>query len=404
MDAPGPDRKIIRLAARGDGVAEDGTHVPLGVPGDRLLADGTLVPGPGRAVPLCRHFGVCGGCQLQHVADDGLIGFARDRVAGPLARVGLMAREVMPVHLSPPGARRRAAMRATRRGGRVALGFNAGGRHEIVDLAECPVLDPRLFALTAPLRAVLGPHLGEGAAIGATMTLTTGGIDLLLTNLKARGLPAIEGLSAFAREAGLARLSVEGPMGVETLVVAAEPVIRFGAADVTVPPAPFLQATPDGEATLVSAVAEVVGEARRLADLFAGVGTFALSLARRGRTLVAVEGARAPAQALAQAARRAGLAVEVLHRDLFRQPLEAAALDAFDAVVIDPPRAGAAAQMGALAASRVPVVAALSCNPATFARDAAILAEGGYRLGRLWPVAQFRWSTHVELVAEFRRG
>lgn len=393
---------VVRLAARGDGVTADRRFVPGAVPGDIVGPDGDIRPGPCRQTPVCRHFGSCGGCQLQHVPDSLIADFARDRVLEPLARAGLTPRELMPTHVSPAGARRRAALRATRTRGQVRLGFNAEGAHSLVDLAECPVLHPALFALVAPLRGLLAPHLAERSAIGISMTLTDNGVDLLLSNFQADSLPVIEGLGAFAEAHGLARLSVEGPLGVETLVSAADPSIRFGGVPVTLPPAAFLQATADGEAALVAAVRAITEGAARLADLFAGSGTFALPLS--GRASVLAADAAGPAiHALELAARRAGRPITAQHRDLFRKPLTADELGGFDAAVIDPPRAGAIAQTEALAQSRVPLVAAVSCNPATFTRDAARLVAGGYSLHRLWPIAQFRWSTHVELVAEFRR-
>jgi 23S rRNA (uracil1939-C5)-methyltransferase len=365
-----------------------------------------LVPGPNHITPACRHFGQCGGCQIQHVADPAIAEFARDRILQPLARVGATPASVSAVHMSPPGARRRAAMRATRTaralGGEVRLGFNAEGAHSLVDLQECPVLDPAILALVAPLRRLLAPHLKERSAIGITFTRTDAGVDLLLANLQADSLPLIEGLTDFARTHGLARLSVEGPMGVETLVAAGDPSVRFGGVPVTLPPAAFLQATADGEAALVDAVTAIVGRAGRIADLFAGSGTFALPLSRTADVL-AVDGAGPAIRALEVAARRAGRPLSVQHRDLFRRPLSADELARFEAVVIDPPRAGAIAQTEQLAASKVPVIAAVSCNPATFARDAERLVNGGYTLHRLWPIAQFRWSTHIELAAEFRR-
>jgi 23S rRNA (uracil1939-C5)-methyltransferase len=390
------------MGAKGDGVTADGRFVAGAVPGDVVDAEGNIAPGPNHAEPQCRHFGTCGGCQLQHVADPAIEAFARDRVLQPLARVGIVPLETRPVHMSPPGARRRAAMRATRTQGAVRLGFNAEGAHSLVDCHECPVLDPALFALVQPLRVLLAPHLTERSAIGITMTFTDQGVDLLLANLQANSLPVIEGLTTFARAHGLARLSVEGPMGVETLMAAGDPVIRMGGVAVTLPPAAFLQATPDGEAALVAAVTAIVGKAARVADLFAGSGTFALPLSRTA-SVEAVDGAGPAIRALEAAARRAGRPVTVQHRDLFRKPLLPEELARFDAVVIDPPRAGAIAQTAQLATSRVPVIAAVSCNPATFARDAEQLVAGGYTLHRVWPVAQFRWSTHIELIAEFRR-
>lgn len=391
---------ILRLAARGDGVTADGRFIPGAVPGDRLEADGTLVPGPNRAKPPCTHFGPCGGCQLQHVAEPLLADFATARILEPLARLGIVPAEVRPTHVSPPGARRRASLRAARREGQVELGFNREGSHALVDLAMCPVLDPRLFALVEPLRALLRGLLPPRAVVGVTMTLTEGGVDLLLSNLAADRLAHVEALAAFANEQRLARLSVEGPLGVETVVAPATPAVRFGGVPVVLPPGAFLQATADGEAALVAAVCAGLEGARRVADLFCGLGTFALPLARSARVLAA-DGSGPAVAALARAARASGRPVETLHRDLFRRPLEGAELAGLDAVVIDPPRSGAAAQTATIAAARVPVVMAVSCNPATFARDAERLVRAGYRLETLWPVAQFRWSTHVELAARF---
>ncbi len=399
LAAPG---MVVRLAARGDGVLASGGFVAGGVPGDRVRADGTIEPGPDHMTPPCRHFGTCGGCQLQHVSDAQLQRFAAERVLQPLQRAGIVPQQLMPVHLSPPASRRRVAMRATRTDGKVRLGFNQEGQHRIVDLVECPVMHPDLFALVAPLRKLLAPHLAERAAISVTLTLTDQGADLLLSNLQSPTLPVIEGLARFAQTHGLARLSVDGPMGIETVVVTADPQVTLGGVPVTLPPAAFLQATADGEQALVAAVSAIVGDAGRVADLFAGVGTFALPLSATARVL-AIDGAGPAIRALETAARRAGRQLHTEHRDLFRKPLDAAELRGFDAVVIDPPRAGALAQMQQLAESPTNRVAAVSCNPATFARDAACLVAGGYRLERLWPVAQFRWSTHVELVAEFRR-
>lgn len=383
-------------------MAADGRHVPGAIPGDLLNEDGVLIPGPWRQSAPCRHFGDCGGCQLQHATDELLADFARDRVVEPLTRVGIAPTEIKPTHLSPPGTRRRAALRATRTLGELRLGFNAGGEHRIVDLAECPVMHPDLAELLPSLRVLLAPHLGERSAIAVTLTHTDHGVDLLLGNLQANDVPAIEGLGEFAAAHGLSRISVDGPLGVETMAVRAEPSIRMGKIPVTLPPGAFLQATADGEAELVAAVRAIVGKSKRVADLFSGCGTFTFPLAEKAK-VTAADGTGPAIRALETAARKAGVSIATQHRDLFRKPLAADELNAFDAVVVDPPRAGAEAQMGQLALSRVPIVAAVSCNPATFARDAAMLVKGGYKLRRLWPVAQFRWSTHVELVAEFRR-
>lgn len=402
MNPPREQVEFARIGTRGDGITTDGRFVPGALPGDRLLADGVLQRGAGHVPAACRHFGECGGCQLQHAADALLADHARDCALAPLAALGIAPAAVLPTHMSPPHSRRRAAMRATRRAGKVQIGFNARGQHRLVEMAHCPILDPALFALVAPLRALLAPHLADRAAIGITMTLTDNGIDLLLANLQATSLPVIEGLARFADAQGLARLSVDGPMGPETIVARVDPTVRFGGVPVTLPPGAFLQATIDGEAAILAAVRAVVGTAPTVVDLFAGAGTFALPLAAAARCH-AVEGAGPAIRALDAAARRASVTLGTEHRDLFRKPLTPPELARFSAAVIDPPRAGAEAQTDALAASAVAVVAAVSCNPATFARDAQRLVAAGFVLDRLWPIAQFRWSTHVELVAEFRR-
>jgi 23S rRNA (uracil1939-C5)-methyltransferase len=393
---------VVHLGSRGDGITPDGQFVPGAVPGDRLLADGTVQPGPDRVAPACRHFGVCGGCQLQHASEALLRAFASERCLKPLAAVGITPEEVQPVHLSPPGTRRRATLRAARKGNGLALGFSRQGAHELVDLGECPVMHPRLFALGDPLRGLLARILPARGAVSIGLTLADQGIDMQLAELAAGTLADRERLIGFAEAQELARLTRTDPSGLDTLWAPEQPTVTLGGVAVPLPPGGFLQATADGEAALVAAVTAACAGARRIADLFAGLGTFALPLSAFAR-LHAVEGSGPAIGALGRAARAAGRPVATEHRDLFRRPLTAEELARFDAVVFDPPRAGAMAQSAALAASQVPVIVAVSCNPATFARDAERLAAGGYRLDRLWPVAQFRWSTHVELVAEFRK-
>ncbi len=392
------DATIIRIGARGDGVTGDGRFVPFGVPGDRLEGD-VLIPGPDHVVPPCRHYPECGGCQLQHVADPAYARWAVERIESALP--GIAIGHIEPVHLSPPRSRRRASLRAVKRGGQLTLGFNAEASHRVVDLHECHVLRPELFALVAPLRRLLSACLGDGRAAGVTLTLSDAGPDVLLAGIEATTLKQIERLTDFAAANGLARLAVDNEDGLATIAEASQPTLRFGGVAVALPPAAFLQATADGEAALVAAVAAATAGAPRIADLYCGLGTFALPLAAAGARVLAVDAAGPAVGALGLAARSAGLRLLTEHRDLFRAPLAGAELARFDAVVFDPPRAGAAAQVTALAASNVPVVVAVSCNPSTFGRDARTLVDGGYRLERLWPVGQFRWSTHLELVAKF---
>ena len=394
-------QRIVRLAARGDGITADGRYVPGATIDDMVVLEGEAVqlqPGPRHVAPVCRHVPACGGCQMQHVADDDYMRFVIDRLAHVLGP--LMPATVAQVALSPPRSRRRASLRAVRRGGGLHLGFNSEGSHQIIDLLQCEVLRSDLFALVAPLRQLLKAALADGQGAGITLTASETGLDVLLANIRAERLDEIERLTDFAMAHDLARLSVEGADGVQTIVEARTPCLTMGGVRVDLPPAPFLQPTQEGEQALVSAVLEALGDAAHVADLFCGLGTFALPISRRARVLAA-DAAGPAVAAMAMAARAAGRQVTPLHRDLFRRPLVAQEVAALDAVVFDPPRAGAEAQCRHLASARLPVVVAVSCNPSTFGRDARILADGGYVIEKLWPVAQFRWSSHVELVARF---
>ena len=393
---------IQRIAARGDGVTADGRHVAGGVPGDRVAADGTLVPGPNRAEPVCRHFGKCGGCQLQHVAEGALADFVRDRVAGALAGQQVAADEIRPALLSPPQSRRRAALSAFRAGKQIAVGFNAAESNQIVDMRECPLLIPELFALIGPIRALLGTIAPQRRPVKVKLQMLDQGAEVVLEGVRAEGLDAAMALQDFAGAHGLARLAIDQGDGLEIIWQPEPPTVRFGDIAVEVPPFAFLQATAAGQAALIEAVREAIGDAPAVADLFAGAGTFALSV-QAGRKVYAAEGARDAILALTGAANRARALVATEHRDLFRRPLVPAELDRFGAVILDPPRAGAEEQVKQLAASAVPAIAYVSCNPASFARDAKLLVAGGYRLDWVQPVGQFRWSTHVELAGRFSR-
>ena len=393
---------IVRLAGRGDGVAEDGRHIPLTAPGDSIDDYGAISRGPHYRDPPCRHFPLCGGCQLQHVDDSAYGAFIVERIEGALRAQGVTVPAMATPHLSAPLSRRRAALRAEKIHKRVVIGFNEEGSHKIVDMAECHVIAPALFALVAPLRALLVTLLRDRRTAGVQMTLTDQGVDLALDKVTVEGLAADEALTAFAAKLALARLTLDDGYGPQTRWEPRPVTVSFGGVEVPLPPGGFLQATADGEAALLAAVRGIVGEAAAVADLFAGLGTFALPLSATAKVL-AVEGARDPALALRMAAGRAQRPLLVEHRDLFRRPLDAKELGRFDAVVLDPPRAGAREQVELLAAAKVARIAYVSCNPATFARDAKTLVEGGYRLERIMPVGQFRWSTHVELVGAFVR-
>lgn len=393
---------IERIAARGDGVTGDGRYVAGGVPGDRVRADGILIPGPNRSEPVCRHFGKCGGCQLQHVAEGALADFVRDRVVGALEGQELAGGEVLPALLSPPQSRRRATLTALKIGRQVALGFNAAQSNQIVDMRMCPLLLPDLFALVAPIRSLLDMIAPQRRPVKIKLQMLDQGIEVILEGVKAEGLDAAMALQDFAGDHALARLAIDQGDGLETMWQPEPPTICFGGISVELPPFAFLQATATGQAALVEAVRRAIGEAPAVADLFAGVGTFALSV-QAGLKVYAAEGARDAIAALMAAANRARALVATEHRDLFRRPLVPTELDRFGAVILDPPRAGAEEQVKQIAASNVPAIAYVSCNPASFARDAKILVAGGYRLDWVQPVGQFRWSTHVELAARFSR-
>ena len=393
---------VTRLAARGDGATEDGRFFALAAPGDTVAEDGTIVAGPHHQTPPCRHFPKCGGCQLQHIDDESYATFLVERIIGALRAQKLDVPEIRAPHLSPPRTRRRASLRAERIGHRVVLGFNEEQSHRIVDMMECHVIAPDLFALIAPLRTLLGTMLDRKKGAEVRLTRADQGIDVLLTGVKADDLAASEAITAFAQTHRLARLALDDGYGPQSRWEPDAATVTLGGVAVPLPTEAFLQATPDGEAALLQGVCEIVSGAGTVADLFAGLGTFALPLSA-GAKVLAAEGARDAVLALKGAAARSGRQIVVDHRDLFRRPYTAKELSRFDAVVLDPPRAGAKEQVVEIAGADLGRLAYVSCNPATFARDVATLSAAGWRLDWVRPIGQFRWSTHVELVAALSR-
>ncbi|WP_028965969.1 class I SAM-dependent RNA methyltransferase [Sphingomonas phyllosphaerae] len=387
---------IVRVAARGEGVAADGRHVALAAPGDTLGDDGAIIPGPHHIDPPCRHYPECGGCQLQHLDDESWSAFITDRIASALAAQGVSAPVRAPI-LSPPRTRRRASLHVEPSG---RIGFTAERSHQIVDLHECHVLAPELFALVRPLKRLL-PSFKAKRRLDVHLTRADQGVDVFVKGVAPEGLAHHDALTAFAEANGVARIAFDDGLGPETRWEPEPVTITLGGVAVPLPPGSFLQATVEGEAALVTAAQEAVAGARIVADLFAGLGTFAFSLNAR---VYAAEGARDAIMALKAAAGRAQRPVFTEHRDLFRRPLTSAELDRFDAIVLDPPRAGAREQVLQLAASKVATVAYMSCNPSSFARDAQDLCKAGYTLDWVQPVGQFRWSTHVELASRFSRS
>lgn len=414
---------IDRIGGRGDGITEyEGrpVYVPLTVAGDTVRAridglrgDGRtatvldiVAAGPARRAPSCQHFGVCGGCALQHVDDETYQQWKSERVRSALARHGLGDGLLAPMVSTPPASRRRATLAARRTAAGLVLGFNERRQHRIVDLVECPVLRPELANLIPVLREVLQRILAAGEGVDLMLASLAGGVDVTIVAKGDPDLAAREVLAAFAETSDLARIAWQSGKAQPEPVAQRRPCITsFAGVEVAVPPGSFLQASAEGEDTLTRLVMEAVGDAARVADLFAGLGTFTFPLAA-GAQVRAVDSDNDAVTALEAAARRhfptGRIAVE--RRNLNRDPLSSEELRRFDAAVFDPPRSGATSQAAELAGSTVPVVIGVSCNPVSFARDAAALVAGGYRLECVTPVDQFLWSEHVELVGVFRRN
>ena len=392
---------ILRIAAKGDGVTASGRHFAYAAPGDSVQEDGIVAAGPHHAQPPCRHFGRCGSCQLQHCDDESLAVFVRDRIVQAAQGQGLAPGLVAAAHLSPPRTRRRAALKAVRAGGRLLLGFSERGSHKVVDLRECHVLEPRLFALIEPLRALVGKR-SPRHGVDIQLAAVDQGVDCTITGFELDGLSQTEALLDFCRTHSLARLTLDQGYGPEAFWEPDRVTVTLAGVPVDYPPGAFLQATADGEAALTRAACDWLDGCTHVADLFAGLGTFALALSGQAQVLAA-EAAQDAHLACRNAARSAQRPVQAVHRDLFRNPLRAEELAPFDGVVLDPPRAGAREQIAQLAASAVPRIVYISCNPSSWARDGAALVDGGYELREVRPVGQFRWSTHVELASLFVR-
>lgn len=421
---------IEALGARGDGIATLAgrrLYVPYALQGEtvrvridrskndpRAPLTGRLVevsaPSPDRVEPPCPHFGVCGGCAVQHMAPPAYARWKNGLITSALAARDLPTDVVEPPVPVPSGSRRRADFTAIRRRNDLILGFNARASHRVIDVDACPVLLPEIVALLTPLRAILTDLLSPSDRAEVVVNATTTGLDVLLVTGARLGAAGHENLARFAEDHDLARLSRRHPQAKapETIVERRPPTAMFGSVPVALPPGAFLQATADGEASLVAAAAAGVGTPRRILDLFCGSGTFSVPLATSAddgsASVHAVDGEADAVTALEAAARAASLSrITSETRDLDRRPFRVEELNRYDAVVFDPPRAGAKRQAEAIAASKVPHVVAISCNPGTFARDAAILVAGGYRLTLVRPVDQFPWTPHLELAAHFVR-
>jgi 23S rRNA (uracil1939-C5)-methyltransferase len=409
---------ILEIGVRGDGIAErDGERYfvpftlpgeiveaePIGKRGDGVAAELVSVAAPSRerVPPPCAHFGVCGGCALQHWQHDAYTAWKAGLIERALKQRGVAAPAFEPPLLGAPGERRRVDVVLRRQGKRVLAGFHERGSARIVDVGLCVIARPSLTGLLEPLRAALLELLSDGAAADAVANETDSGLDVLIRPHKRLDLSIDrrQALVGLAERADLARLSWGDRATSEPIVVRRPPLLMLGDVTIDPPPGAFLQATKRGEQAMRVAVNEWVGDAAKLADLFAGVGS--LSLGRPGR-LSLFESDPPSVAAVDAAARKAGgNKIRVERRDLFRNPLLAKELNAFDAVVLDPPRAGAAAQVAELARSKVERVVYASCDPGSFARDAHVLQGAGYRIEKLKVIDQFLWSGHVESISLF---
>ncbi|MCC6517621.1 MAG: class I SAM-dependent RNA methyltransferase [Tabrizicola sp.] len=403
---------IDRLGHLGHGIAANPGSGPIYVPGtlpgevvegtpdgDRLLAPKIITPSVSRVKPPCRHARACGGCQLQHASDAFVAGWKQEVVQNALAGQGLTA-DFLPLVTSPPNSRRRATLSARRTKSGVLIGFHARASDTIAEIPDCQLLHPGILAAFPGLQALVLAGGSRTMELSLQVTLTRGGPDVVVTGGKPLDAALRMDLARLVETHGFSRLTWDN----ETIALRDRPALTMGQASVVPPAGAFLQATAEGEAALLTAVRHALGPQKRVVDLFSGVGTFTLPLAE-AMEVHAVEGDAAMTRALDLAARTTPNLhrISTETRDLFRRPLEPDELLTFTGAVIDPPRAGAEAQTATLATSKIPVIAAVSCNPVTFARDARALAAAGYRLDWVQVVDQFRWSTHVELVARFFR-
>lgn len=397
---------ILRLGHQGDGIAEGPVYAPRTLPGEvidgevsggRISAPKIITPSPVRVAAPCRHYKSCGGCSLQHASDEFVADWKQNVVRTALAAQHIEV-DLRPAQTSPPRSRRRAVLSGRRTKKDALVGFHARGTNTITDISDCHLLHPDLLASLPALRALTVIGTSRKGELRFTITRSIAGVDVAVAGAKPLDGQLLMTLASMAGEHGLARLTWDG----EPVVDISSPYQMFGKTRVIPPSGAFLQATEAGENALVSAVLETVSGSKNVLDLFAGCGTFTLPAAANAE-VHAVEGEASMLKALDQGWRQAtGLKrVTTEVRDLFRRPMLPDEIGRFDAVVIDPPRAGATQQMSELAKAKPERIAAVSCNPVSFAQDAKLLMDAGYNLGRIDVIDQFRWSTHVELAASF---
>ncbi len=411
---------IGKVGFQGDGLTTGGLVVPLTLPDERVrVRQGktnssnenrlelveVLDASPNRVTPPCVHFTACGGCALQHWDIPAYSDWKRNVVGSQLQRAGLET-ELAPILTTPPGSRRRVGLHARKVGKQVELGFKARKSWNLVAIRECPVSEPAIVAALPQLKALAGylfEHPKSAPILHITLSLT--GLDIDISGVersKSGGLSADArmNIAMCAGEADFARVS----MGEDMLYMARTPKVRFGKAMVGLPIAPFLQASVPSETDMARLAVEGIGDAKKVADLFCGAGTFTFPLAEKAVVYAADGSAPAITSLKAAIGTAPGLkTISAETRDLFRRPMLAEEMKGFDAIVFDPPRAGAEAQAMEIARSQVGRVVAISCNPSTFVRDANILVKAGFSLDRVTPIDQFLWSSHVELVGVFSR-
>ena len=403
------EHTITRLGIYGDGIADGPVFAPMTLPGEVVsgtrdgatLTDVRIVtPSEHRVTPPCRHFKSCGGCQLQHAADPLVAAFKTDIIAQALAAQGLTT-DIRPIVTSPAQSRRRASFAARRTKKGAMSGFYGRASGTVVEIPDCQLVTPEVLAARDIAEALAELGGSRKATLSVTVTTSRVGLDIQVSGGKPIDGPLRITLAGLCDSRGFARLTWED----EVIAQRAPPVQRFGVADVCPPPGAFMQATAHGEAHLLAAVQEAVEGAKRIVDLFAGCGTFTLPLAKNAEVF-AVEGEAQMIAAMDKGWRMAKGLKTVTHaaRDLYRRPLLPDEFYKYDAVVMDPPRAGAEAQTAELVRSDIARVAYVSCNPVTFARDVAQMVAGGFTLDWVQPVDQFRWSSHVELAAQLSRN
>lgn len=402
---------ILSLDDNGNGRAASGPPIPLTVPGDTVILDDQghltlLTPSPERTTPPCDLFGRCGGCSHQHLSDGVYARWMVQRIENAFERHGLTP-PIADLARSPLGSRRRVTLTAERVGERILVGYKESRSHKLVDVTHCPAMAPQLAAALPALRALAVDAARSGTGARLTATLCANGVDAALTTAppkakkgRRKHKPAQPPPPLAPQSDAIVRISLNG----ETVLLRDTPAVRFDEVDVPLPPGAFLQATLEGEAALMKAVCEGVGEAKLVADCFSGLGTFAVPLSRKA-SVRAFDSDGAALTALGDAMRHAKgrKPVTAKRRNLFRDPLAPEELKGVDAVVFDPPRAGAEALARALAGSPVDTIVAVSCEPSTLARDCAILTEGGYKITHVRPVDQFVATAHIEAVAVLRR-